>query len=79
MNFLMELREAAKVESNVEKCENLKALADELQWAIDSLHGRPTEERMQRLNGVWIRAHVAMLNVTPRVTPHPPAAVVEAA
>lgn len=72
MSFLLELREALKAEPNPDKRAGLKAIADELATHLTDLHKNPSRENMVAVNGAWVRAEVALLNVTPKVNPDPP-------
>lgn len=72
MNFVRELREAAKRESNLLLEKMLRDIADELSTAIDVLAIKRSTVAMQNLNGVWVRAAHLLAKHTPVGDPQPP-------
>ena len=56
MNFLLELRETAKHQTDVLQRKLLRDAADELQGAIDGVRDNPCTKTMIILNGCWMRA-----------------------
>ena len=57
MSFLLELRNAAKIEREEGIRFNLKLLADELQSALKALVSAPTADNMKTVNGKWAQAY----------------------
>lgn len=57
MTFLLDLRNHAMKERNELAREQVRIIADEIQTAIGQLDKSPTHENLQRLNGLWSRAH----------------------
>jgi hypothetical protein len=56
MTFLLELREAAKVQHDVLQRRLLRGAADALDASIAALHDNPVTDTMQRANSAWAYA-----------------------
>lgn len=78
MSKLLELREAAKVCSNVDYRFQLKNTADRLQAALGTLYTNPTDYNMTRVNCLWASAVRLLKNVPPEGDPAPVSDVVDA-
>lgn len=59
MNFLLSLRETARVCPNRTHADRLRAKADDLQVALNELHASPTEDTMRRAIAAWTLARKA--------------------
>lgn len=65
MNFLLHLRETARLCPNVLTAKLLRDAADDLQQALASLAEVPTVEAMQRVNASWVRAQKTLDTAPP--------------
>jgi hypothetical protein len=79
MNFLKQLREAARTCSNVEYRDQLKAAADEVERAAYGFYMDICAARMVILNGAWANAVRILKNVPPEGDPSPVTGAPEAA
>lgn len=71
MNFIGDLNEAARVETNVLTRKQLKDAAIELRAAIDALGIDATDENARAFNAAWVRAVRILKRATPPVDPRP--------
>lgn len=76
MNFVLQLRDAAKVETNILTRKLLHDIATELSTAIDVLAMKRSTTAMQNLNGVWVRAVKILETHTPAGAPLSPSNII---
>lgn len=77
MNFVFQLREAAKAETNILTRKLLQDIATELSTAIDVLAIKRSAQAMKTLNGVWVRAVKILETHTPAGAPSSPRNILE--
>lgn len=76
-NLMFQLREASKECSDVDYRFAMRAQADEIQKAINTLYTDSTHGNMLALNGAWAKGYRLVINVPPEAPPASPSAAGE--